>query len=83
MLRHPSLQDTVPAAREGHSGGEVGWSSAARELGQENLMPDCSRAPNAKGFGVGGSRGMTFACQFTLPCLILAKAHLPVETLSA
>lgn len=34
---------TLPAAREGHSGGEAGRSSAARELRQDNPLPDCFR----------------------------------------
>lgn len=49
MLWHPSLQDTLPGKGILEQRWDGAVRDAARELGQENPMPDCSRALRVKG----------------------------------
>lgn len=65
------------------------WWDGAVQPGNWDKRTQCQialggpRAPDAKGFVLGRSRGMTFACKSIPPCLALANAHEPVEQLSA
>lgn len=64
------------AARKGCSGGMVGQSQGTGgKRTQSQIALGGPRAPSAKGFVLGGSRGMIFARRSTLPCLVLADAQ--------